>query len=136
MSTFKKFKKIKSVLGEFPGVKTYKEFDILIEIGFHQEQGSPLTLKQLLLLEIASQATVRRYLASLVRDGMVEKFVSVNDHRYVHLKLSAHTVRMMTRHLARIIEHLHPTQTDASSKPRVKKKQTTPRRWQQSSVSK
>lgn len=135
MSTFKKFKKIKSVLGEFPGVKTYKDFDILIEIGFHQEQGSPLTLKQLLLLEIASQATVRRYLASLVRDGMVEKFVSVNDHRYVHLKLSAHTVRMMTRHLTKIVEHLHPMQADGSTKPRVKKKQTTPRRRQQSSVS-
>ena len=135
MSTFKKYKKIKSILGEFPGVKTYKEFDVLIEIGYHQEQDNPLTLKQLLLLEIASQATVRRYLANLVRDGMVEKFVSGNDHRYVHLKLSAHTVRMMTRHLARIIEHLHPTHADGSSKTRMKKKPATPRRRQQSSAS-
>lgn len=128
MSTFKKFKKIKSILGEFPGVKTYKEFDILIEIGYHQEQGSPLTLKQLLLLEVASQATVRRYLANLVRNGMVEKSVSADDHRYVHLKLSAQTVRMMTKQLTKIVEHLHPMQTDGSTKPRVKKKQTTPRR--------
>lgn len=128
MSTFKKYKKIKSILGEFPGVKTYKEFDILIEIGYHQEQGNPLTLKQLLLLEIASQATVRRYLANLVRDGMVEKFVSADDHRYIHLKLSAQTVRMMTRQLTKIVEHLHPTQADVSTKPRIKKKQTAPSR--------
>jgi DNA-binding MarR family transcriptional regulator len=121
MSTFKKYKKIKSVLGEFPGVKTYKEFDILIEIGYHQEQGGPLTLKQLLLLEVASPATVRRYLANLVRDGMVQKSVSVDDHRAVTLMLSARTVRMMTRHLAKIVEHLHPMQTGASIEPRVKK---------------
>lgn len=135
MSTFKKYKKIKSILGEFPGVKTYKEFDILIEIGYHQEQGSPLTLKQLLLLEVASHATVRRYLANLVRDGMVEKFVSADDHRYVHLKLSAQTVRMLTRHLARIVEHLQPLQADVTTKARAKRKKAAPRSRLRSSSS-
>jgi DNA-binding MarR family transcriptional regulator len=75
----------------------------------------------LLLLEVASPATVRRYLANLVRDGMVQKSVSVDDHRAVTLMLSARTVRMMTRHLAKIVEHLHPMQTGASIEPRVKK---------------
>ncbi len=117
MSTFKKYKKIKSVLSEFPGVKTYKEFDILIEIGYHQEQNNPLTLKQLLLLEVASQATVRRYLANLLHDGMVERSVAA-DRRSFALKLSSRTIRMMTNHLARIIEHLSPIPTGKSSKSR------------------
>jgi DNA-binding MarR family transcriptional regulator len=119
MSTFKKYKKIKSILSEFPGVKTYKEFDILIEIGYHQEQNNPLTLKQLLLLEVASQATVRRYLAHLLRDGMVERSVAA-DRRSFALKLSSRTIRMMTNHLARIIEHLSPMPTGKSPKSRSK----------------
>jgi DNA-binding MarR family transcriptional regulator len=124
MSTFKKYKNIKSVLSQFPGVKTYKEFDILIEIGYHQEQDNPLTLKQLLLLEVASQATVRRYLTSLVRKGMVEKVVAVNDHRSVILRLSADTVRMLTSHLARMVEHLQAMHADAAPLPRAKKKES------------
>ncbi|HET7832053.1 MAG TPA: hypothetical protein VFK88_03720 [Gallionella sp.] len=124
MATFEKYKEIKSVLSEFPGVKTYKEFDILIEIGYHQEQDSPLTLKQLLLLDVASQATVRRYLASLVSEGMVEKVVAVNDHRSVILRLSPTTIRMLTNHLTKIVEHLRAMQTEASGKPRSRKQNT------------
>ncbi|MBI5429038.1 MAG: hypothetical protein HY938_01125 [Nitrosomonadales bacterium] len=110
MTTFNKFKKVKSVLSEIPGIKTYKDFDILIEIGYHQEEGCPLTLKQLMLLKIASQATVRRYLSGLVRNGMVEKFASADDLRSVELRLSASTCKTLTAQLTRIIEHIvhHP----------------------------
>lgn len=124
MSTFKKFKKIKSVLSEFPGVKTYKEFDILIEIGYHQEQGCPLTVKQLMLLEVASQATVRRYLEHLVGDGMVKKIVAVNDHRSVVLKLTNATIKMLSNHLFKILEHLREMHEEAPAKARSKKKKT------------
>ncbi len=124
MSTFKKFKKIKSVLSEFPGVKTYKEFDILIEIGYHQEQGSPLTVKQLMLLEVASQATVRRYLEHLVDDGMVKKIVAVNDHRSVVLKLTNSTIKMLSNHLFKILEHLREMHEEVPAKARSKKKKT------------
>lgn len=117
MTTFKKFKEIKSILDEIPGIKTYKDFDILIEIGYHQEEGCSLTLKQLMLLRIASQATVRRYLSQLVRDGMVEKFESVNDQRSVMLRLSASTVRTLSAHLSKIMKHL-VNHTVESPKPR------------------
>lgn len=120
MSTFRKFKKVKSILGEIPGIRTYKDFDILIEIGYHQEEGCPLTLKQLMLLKIASQATVRRYLNNLVRDGMVEKFESTDDQRSVLLRLSASTVRTLSAHFSRIMKHL-VNHTVASPKPRSSK---------------
>ena len=116
MAIFKKIKKVKSILSEIPGIKTCKDFDILIEIGCHQEEGHPLTLKQLMLLGIASQATVRRYLSCLVRDGMVEKFESVNDHRTVMLRLSASTVKTLSAHFSRIIKHLG-VHTVTSPKP-------------------
>ena len=116
MATFKQLRKVKSVLSEIPGIKTYKDFDILIEIGYHQEKGCPLTLKQLMLLKIASRATVRRYLTCLVRDGMVEKFVSANDQRSVMLRLSASTVKTLSAHFSRIIKHLG-VHTVTSPKP-------------------
>ena len=124
MTTFKKFKEIKSILDEIPGIRTYKDFDILIEIGYHQEEGYPLTLKQLMLLGIASQATVRRYLSHLVRDGMVEKFESVNDQRSVMLRLSASTVRTLSDHLSKIMRHL-VNHTVASPKPRSSRNKKT-----------
>lgn len=124
MATFKKFKKVKSILSEIPGIKTYKDFDIIIEIGYHQEEGYPLTLKQLMLLKIASQATVRRYLGYLVRDGMVEKYQSVNDQRSVMLRLSPSTVKTLTNHLARITNHF-VDQAAAVPKPRSSKNKKT-----------
>lgn len=120
MSTFKQFRKIKSILSEIPGIRTYKDFDILLEIGYHQEEGCPLTLKQLLLLEIGSRATVRRYLSTLVHDGMVEKVVSPSDQRSVTLRLSAPIARTLTTHFSKIIEHLvdHPAESPRRSNGR------------------
>lgn len=117
MTIFKKLKKMKTILSEIPGIRTCKDFEILIEIGYHQEEGRPLTLKQLALLDIASKATVRRYLYSLVRDGMVEKFESANDQRSVMLRLSAATIKTLSAHFSRLIKQLgdHP---GTSSKPR------------------
>lgn len=106
MATFKKLKKVRSILNELPGVATYTEFDILIEIGYYQEHGSPLTLKQLLLLGISFQATVRRHLGRLVKDGIVIKTESINDHRSVILTLSGNTIQTLTSHLTEIITHL------------------------------
>lgn len=124
MSTFKKFKKVKSILGEFPGIKTYKDFDILIEIGYHQEEDCPLTLKQLMLLKIASQATVRRYLSCLVRDGMVERYESVNDQRSVLLRLSPSTYKNLTTHFAKITQHFIDHTITSSKPPSSKNKKT------------
>jgi DNA-binding MarR family transcriptional regulator len=106
MATFNKFKKLRGILKELPGVVTHTEFDILIEIGYHQEQGAPLTLKQLLLLQIASPATVRRYLSRLVRRELIKKVEVVNDHRSVHLVLCEDTVHMLASKLAEIASHL------------------------------
>lgn len=124
MSTFKKYKKIKSVLSEFPGVKTYKEFDILIEIGYHQEQGCSLTMKQLMLLEIASRSTVRRHLGHLIRNGIVKKTRLVDDHRAVVLELPGATIRMLGNHLTKLLEHLDALHgIEKSKQPGKKKKQ-------------
>lgn len=107
MPSFKRLREIKSILDEFPGIKTYTELHILIEIGYHQEIGSPLTVKQLLLLGIASQATVRRHLYRMIRVGMVMKSEMPNDQRAVILKVSERAKETTLWHLREVIERLN-----------------------------
>ena len=49
---------------QLPFLKTVVDFDIVIEIGYAEEQGQSLTLKQLFLLNLSSRTTVRRKLAT------------------------------------------------------------------------
>ena len=88
MQTFQKLKKLRFFFSSIPGIKTCKDFDIAIEIGHHQHLGAPLTMKQLMLLNIAPPATMRRHLNKMVREGTVLKHTSANDLRIVHFTLS------------------------------------------------
>ena len=88
METFKKLKAAREHLVLLPGLKTYKDFDIAIEIGYHERIGKPLSLKQLLLLEAGSPATVRRHLNKLIKNGFVIKSPNPNSQREVQLTLS------------------------------------------------
>ena len=56
---------------QLPFLKSVVDFDIVIEIGYAEEEGQPLTLKQLFLLNISSRTTVRRKLARLIEQGIV-----------------------------------------------------------------
>ena len=88
MHQYKKLREIREHLVLLPGLKSYKDFDISIEIGHHEYEGTPLTLKQLLLEDIASEATVRRHLARLIKDGLVKKNLNPNDQRSVYFTLT------------------------------------------------
>ena len=66
---------------QLPFLKSVIDFDIIIEIGYAEEQGQPLTLKQLFLLEFGSRTTVRRKLAKLIEQGIVIRRKHANDNR-------------------------------------------------------
>ena len=93
---------MQALLSQLPGIKTYKDFDITIEIGFHQEMGNPLSLKQLLLLNVASAATVRRHLAKLIKSGTVIQHVSRNDRRCIHFTLRKTATSSLDHYLKQI----------------------------------
>jgi DNA-binding MarR family transcriptional regulator len=71
-----------------PYLETHVDRDIAREIGAHQVLGAPLTLKHLLLLGIASDATVQRRLRRLKQKGVVRETRSGADRRVVELSLS------------------------------------------------
>lgn len=85
---FVKLRKLREHIVLLPGLKTYKDFDIAIEIGHHELIGKPLNQKQLLLLDIAAPATVRRHLNRLIGAGLVSKKIDENDHRFAYFVLT------------------------------------------------
>ena len=79
-------------------LKSIADFDIVIDIGYAEEQEQPLTLKQLLLLNISSRATVRRKLARLIEQGIVIRRKHANDQRSSLLIISPASVKLLAKY--------------------------------------
>ena len=71
-----------------PFLKTWADFDIACEIGYHELCGTPLTVKQLMLLDIAPSVTVFRRLERLCTFGVVLRTRSLRDGRVHELRLT------------------------------------------------
>ena len=83
---------------QLPFLKSVVDFDIVIEIGYAEEQGQPLTLKQLFLLNISSRTTVRRKLAKLIEQGIVIRRKHANDHRASLLVIAPASVKLLSKY--------------------------------------
>jgi DNA-binding MarR family transcriptional regulator len=84
---------------QLPFLKSVVDFDIVIEIGYAEEQGQPLTLKQLFLLNFGSRTTVRRKLAALVEQGMVIRRKHANDQRANLLSISPSSIKLLSKYV-------------------------------------
>jgi DNA-binding MarR family transcriptional regulator len=99
MKLFAGLKKIREFeRTQLPFFKSLVDFDIVIEIGYAEEQDQPLTLKQLFLLDISSRSTVRRRLAQLIERGIVMRRQSNDDHRATVLTIASSSVKLLTRY--------------------------------------
>jgi len=83
---------------QMPFLKSIVDFDILIEVGYAEEQGQPLTLKQLLLLNHSSRTTVRRRLEHLIRQGTVRRRKNVEDRRSSLLTVSSSSLKLLGKY--------------------------------------
>lgn len=100
MTAFKKLKTIRMFEKQhLPHLRTHEDFDIVIEVGFHQENGTPLTLKGLVLLNISSPATVQRRICSLVQSGVITRTRCISDRRSVELGVSPQTRALIERYV-------------------------------------
>ena len=99
MKLFTGLKKIREFeRQQLPFLKSIVDFDIVIEIGYAEEQGQPLTLKQLFLLNIRSRSTVRRKLATLIEQGFVMRRKHADDHRASVLIISPSGVKLLAKY--------------------------------------
>ena len=81
-----------------PFLKTEVDFDIVCEVGFHELALVPLTVKQLVLLELAPQMTVVRRLNRLCDLGIILRQRSVRDARVHELRLAASVHPLLVRY--------------------------------------
>jgi DNA-binding MarR family transcriptional regulator len=84
--------------GRLPFLRSFIEFDIVIEIGYAEECGEPITLKRLELLHICSRTTMRRKLAQLIEQQVVQRRRDSRDRRTSVLGVSPGSLRMLTRY--------------------------------------
>jgi DNA-binding MarR family transcriptional regulator len=94
---------------QLPFLKSVIDLDILIEIGYADEQGQPLTLKQLFLLNVSSRTTVRRKLDKLIEQGIVVRRKHAKDRRASLLFISSSTVKLLAKYVGALttISALH-----------------------------
>lgn len=83
---------------QLPFIKSLIDFDIIIEIGFAQEEKKPLTPKPLFLLKIGSVTTVRRRLKMLIEQGIVTRRTDANDRRSQVLGLAAPSMKLLGKY--------------------------------------
>src|SRR5687768_10673838 len=83
---------------QLPFLKSIIDFDIIIEIGYAEEQGQPLTLKQLFLMNISSRTSVRRRLARLIEQGIVTRRKHAKDQRSALLTISSPSLKLLTKY--------------------------------------
>lgn len=99
MKLFTGLKKIREFeRRQLPFLRSVVDFDIVIEIGYAEEQGQPLTLKQLFLLNIRARSTVRRKLARLIEQGIIIRRKQANDHRSNLLIISHPTIKLLGKY--------------------------------------
>ena len=94
---------------QMPFVSSLLDFDIIIEIGYAQEQKETLTPKQLFLLKLGSVTTVRRRLAKLTAQGVVARHANTRDHRSEFLILSGSTTRVLEKYGSLLLSIAEPS---------------------------
>ena len=79
-------------------LRTVEDRDLVWEIGHHQGRRSPLSLKQVFLLGIASVPTVQRRLRRLVHEGCIQQHRAARDRRTLQLTLSPKVLSVLARY--------------------------------------
>ena len=74
------------------------DFDILVEIGYAEEQKQPLTPKLLFLTDLGSPTTVRRRLRKLEEQGMVTRRANADDRRSAFLVMTSSSLKMLGKY--------------------------------------
>jgi DNA-binding MarR family transcriptional regulator len=99
MKLFAALKKIREFeRTQMPFLKSIVDFDILIEIGYAEEQQHPLTLKQILLMNLSSRTTVRRRLVTLIELGIIKSRKNANDQRSSILTISTPSLKLIGKY--------------------------------------
>jgi len=100
---YERLRAIRAFEREHMGVlQTVEDFNVVLEIAYHEALGQPLNLKQLLLLGTGSTTTVQRRLRRLKREGVIEQHTSRTDRRALEFRLAPRFRRLYAQYGAMI----------------------------------
>ena len=99
MKLFESLRKIREFERlQLPFLRSVIDFDIIIEIGYAEEQKRPLTPKQLFLLKLGSLTTVRRRLRKLEEQGIITRRANKDDRRSAFLAIHSSSLKLLGRY--------------------------------------
>src|SRR5258707_647201 len=99
MKLFEALRKIRELERvQLPFLRSLIDLDIVIEIGYAEENKQPLTPKQLFLLDLGSLTTVRRRLTKLVGEGIIMRRTNSSDQRSAFLTVSRRSFKQLTKY--------------------------------------
>jgi DNA-binding MarR family transcriptional regulator len=99
MSLFAGLRKLRDLeRRHLPFARSLAEFDLIIEIGYHEERGKALTYKHLLTLGFCARTTLNRRLNGLVEQGVITRTRSARDARAVVLGVSKSAMQRLHRY--------------------------------------
>ena len=81
-------------------LRTIEDFDLIREIGYHQERGTPLSMKALYRLNVASAPTIQRRLRQLRQAGAIRQLRSREDRREIELRVAPKVQKVLARYAA------------------------------------
>lgn len=84
-------------------LRTMEDIDVLCEIGIHQEQGRPLTMKELHRLHLGSVPTMQRRLRRLRQYGAVASRRTERDGRAVELRITPRALKLFNRYATLLV---------------------------------
>jgi hypothetical protein len=79
-------------------LETMVDYDVVLEIGYHQEAGVPLTINRLHALGVCSVPTLQRCLRRLRNASAIRQTKTAKDARVVELTLSPRLLRIYRRY--------------------------------------
>ena len=83
---------------QLPFIRSLIDLDIIVEIGFAEENKKPLSPKPLFLLNLGPITTVRRRLARLTEQGIVNSRTNPRDRRSQVLTISRSSLGLMGKY--------------------------------------
>lgn len=99
MGVFKKLRRLRNFeRRSLRFLRTMEDIDVLCEIGIHQEQGRPLTMKELHRLHLGSVPTMQRRLRRLRQYGAVASRRTERDGRAVELRITPRALKLFSRY--------------------------------------
>jgi DNA-binding MarR family transcriptional regulator len=96
LALFDKLRQLRAFEREhLQSLKTVQDYDLVVEVAYRQAGGAPITMNQVLRLDLGSVATVQRQLRRLRQAGVIAVERHDDDRRVTVISCTPKTMRVL-----------------------------------------